>query len=182
MSLQLQRGCLQCRIFIAKTSTVPGKPGLSLCSVTMITEAFDGYIYCFLNSTWVGTQLVERSLTWESVRVKGSEIQSNSFVELNGFFHEGQQGYNLFFFFFSVCKWGKLQCTDEQSCKILHIPCCSSHLFELQDFPGPGDTEDAVSSLRAVGLAGRLCTEESSESLLRRHFTCPLLTRAALRR
>ena len=99
MSLQLQRGCLQCRIFIAKTSTVPDKPGLSLCSVTMITEAFGGYIYCFLNSTCVGTQLVERSLTWESVRVKGSEIQSNSFVELNGFFHEGQQGYNLIFFF-----------------------------------------------------------------------------------
>ena len=148
-------------------------------SLTMITVAFGGYIYCFLKSTWVVTQLVERSLTWESVRVKGSEIQS-VFDKLNGFFHEGQLTYNLMFF--DACKGEKHQCTEEPSFKILHIPCCSSHLFELQDLPGPGDTEEAVSSLRAGGLAGRLCTEESSESLLRRHFTCPLLTRAALRR
>lgn len=67
LSLQLQRGCPQCRVLIAKPSTVPGRPGLSLWFLAMITEALGGYIYCFLKSAWVVTQLVERSLTWESV-------------------------------------------------------------------------------------------------------------------
>lgn len=83
--------------------------------------SFGGYIYSFLKTTWVVTQLVERSLTWESVRVKGSEIQS-AFDELNGFFHKGQQSYNSKFFFLISVRGRNTSVQRSHHSKVLIFP------------------------------------------------------------